>query len=77
MIMNKKKVNFFDYPTKQQLIISGIIWLVGFIYFLNDATYSFSANPFQKKSIISVIFLFATTIFITKLYNNYKVKGRK
>ncbi|NAS30608.1 hypothetical protein GTQ40_06470 [Flavobacteriaceae bacterium R38] len=75
--MNKNKVNFFDHPTKQQLIISGVIWLLGFVYLLNKATHSFSSNPFDKKNSVPIMFLFAITIFIAKLWNNYIVKGRK
>ena len=75
--MYKKEINFFDRPKRNQLIISFIIWILGMAYLLNWVTASFTKNPFQKKFNIPVVLIFAITIFISKQYYNYKVKGRK
>ncbi len=75
--MYKKENNFFDRPTKQQLIVAGILSFIGIVTSLYFASYSFTINPFQKKSVLAVVIFFMISIFIYKLYNNYKVKGRK
>lgn len=74
--MYKKENNFFDKPTKQHIIIVGIIWLLIMAFLVNNTTNSFSENPFKYKNSIPVAIMFIVTIFSMKLYHNYKYRRK-
>lgn len=69
---------WFLTPTKKQVIILTVIWLLSVFIIIFASTNNFSETPFQKKYYFSNILLALSFISITWVINNYlKVKSKQ
>ena len=67
--MNKK--NILQNPTKTNLIVFTLLWMVSVVLIILSVTDLFTQTVFQKRYIPVFIIVLASSRVIAKLYFNY------
>lgn len=69
--METVKRNFIKNPSKKNLILFTLFWLVGILLLTLSTTDLFTESFFQKKHIVIYFLMIASTITIVKVYFKY------
>ncbi len=70
--MKKTESNWMNNPTKKQLILFTVIWLVGVFLLTISITDLFRETFFQKSNLIIYIMIITSAIATIKLHLNYR-----
>lgn len=65
------KKNILQNPTKTNLIVFTLLWMVSVILITLSVTDLFTESVFQKRYIPIFIIVLASSRMVTKLYYNY------
>jgi hypothetical protein len=69
--METTKRNYINNPSKKNMILFTLLWLLGIILLTLSTTDLFSESFFQKKYLMIYFLMIGSTLKIVKLYINY------
>jgi uncharacterized protein involved in response to NO len=69
--MKKAKNVWITNPSKRQVILFSILWLIGIALLVISMTDLFTKSIFQRKYIMMYLLILGSTVTIFKLFRNY------
>lgn len=69
--MKRKKTDWINNPTRKQLILFTVLWILGNTLLILSISDLFTESVFQRKYIMIYLLIFGSTLATFNLYRNF------